>query len=84
MVLVYIEQFIHVGNGGIHDVIVAGAFCIKTLLTNKTLEVLDIGGNEIGKPGVAAITEGIQYTTTLEKISIDRCGLSVEGMTCNC
>jgi len=61
--------------------ITTGAICIKTLLMeNKKLQVLDIGQNQIGNEGVAAIYQGLENTTTLTELSMYNCGLSVEGI----
>ena len=61
--------------------ITTGAICIKTLLMeNKKLQVLNIGGNEIGNEGVAAVCEPLyNYNTTLIELRMGNCGISVEG-----
>ena len=61
--------------------ITTGAICIKTLLMeNKKLQVLNIGGNQIGNEGVAAVCEPLyNYNTTLTELRMFNCGISVEG-----
>ena len=61
--------------------ITTGVICIKTLLMeNKKLQILDIGNNQIGNGGVAAVCEPFyNYNTTLTKLRMGNCGISVEG-----
>ena len=61
--------------------ITTGVICIKTLLMeNKKLQVLNIGGDQIGNEGVAAVCEPLyNYNTTLTKLMMSYCGISVEG-----
>ena len=63
--------------------ITTGAICIKTLLMeNKKLQVLNIGSNQIGNEGVAAVCEGLckKNTLTGPQLCMNKCGLSVEGI----
>ena len=60
--------------------ITTGVICIKTLLMeNKKLEILNIGGNQIGNQGVSAVCEGLHNNTNLTKLMMGGCGISVEG-----
>ena len=61
--------------------ITTGAICIKTLLMeNKKLQVLNIGWNQIGNEGMAAVCEPLyNYNTTLTELWMSDCGISVEG-----
>ena len=61
--------------------ITTGAICIKTLLMeNKKLQILNIGNNQIGNEGVAAVCEPLyNYNTTLTELRMNHCGISVEG-----
>jgi len=49
-------------------------------MENKKLQVLDIGGNQIGNEGVAAVCEVLYNNTNLTKLRMYKCGLSVEGI----
>jgi len=61
--------------------ITTGVICIKTLLMeNKKLQVLSIGGNQIGNEGVAAVCKVLCNNTNLIELRMWYCGLTVEGM----
>ena len=61
--------------------ITTGVICIKTLLMkNKILQVLDIGWNQIGNEGVAAVCEVLHNNTNITELWMDYCGISVEGI----
>jgi len=49
-------------------------------MENKKLQVLDIGSNQIGNEGVAAVCEGLYNNTHLTELGMINCGLSVEGI----
>ena len=61
--------------------ITTGVICIKTLLMeNKKLQKLNIGSNQIGNEGVAAVCEPLyNYNTTLTELRMYNCEISVEG-----
>ena len=67
----------------VHNIIVmitTGAIALsKILMGNCTLEVLSVRGNTIGDDGISAIVEQLEHITTLTKLIIIRCGLSVKG-----
>ena len=60
--------------------ITTGAIAVsKILMENCTLQVLNVCGNTIGDDGISVIVEQLQHITTLNELSVIRCGLSVEG-----
>ena len=60
--------------------ITTGAIAVSKLLVgNCTLQVLDVSDNDIGDDGISVIVEQLQYITTLSKLYVYRCGLSVKG-----
>ena len=62
----------------------AGATYINNMLIeNKKLQLLDIGGNEIGDDGVRHVTEGLQQNDTLTELLLYNCKMSVKGNYCN-
>ena len=53
---------------------------MSTLLRgNYTLQVLDIHNNNVGDDGISVIVEQLQNISTLTKLHISKCGLSVKG-----
>ena len=60
--------------------IITGAVYISQLLnvTHK-LQQLDIGRNDINDEGMAVILKALQHIKSLTRLSVERCGLSVEG-----
>jgi len=46
---------------------------------STTLRELDVSWNDIGDNGISVITEGLQSNTTLAKLDVSVCGLSVKG-----
>ena len=62
-------------------IITTGVIYIKTLLMkNKTLQVLNIGWNQIGNEGVATVCKVLHNNTNITKLRMDDCGISVEGI----
>ena len=60
--------------------IATGGFALSKLLVgNCTLQVLNVSNNDIGDDGILAIAEQLKHITTLTKLNISRCGLSVKG-----
>ena len=52
-----------------------------TVITgNATLRILDVSHNDIGDEGMAVISEVLQYNTSLTKLRVVKCGLSVKGI----
>ena len=41
--------------------------------------MLDVGWNDIGDDGMAAISEALQNSKSLTKLNVYHCGLSVKG-----
>ena len=61
--------------------ITTGAIAIsKLLLRNYTLQVLNVNLNTIGDDGISVIVEQLQHITSLTKLYVVQCGLSVKGM----
>ena len=57
--------------------ITTGAIAVtKLLVGNCTLQVLQLGYNDIGDDGISMIVEQLQHITTL---NVEQCGLSVKG-----
>ena len=60
--------------------ITTGAIAVsKILMGNCTLQVLHVSGNTIGDDGISVIVEQLQHITTLTKLYVMQCGLSVKG-----
>ena len=60
--------------------ITTGAIAVsKILMGNCTLQVLDVSTNSIGDDGISVIVEQLQHITTLTKLYVIECGLSVKG-----
>ena len=60
--------------------ITTGAIAVsKILMGNCTLQVLNVSGNTIGDDGISVIIEHLQHITTLTKLYVVGCGLSVKG-----
>ena len=58
--------------------ITTGAIAVtKLLVGNCTLQVLQLGYNDIGDDGISMIVEQLQHITTL---NVEQCGLSVKGI----
>jgi len=51
-------------------------------MENKKLQVLDIGSNQIGNEGVAAVCKQLHSYITLTELSVWGCGLSLQGIEC--
>ena len=51
----------------------------KILMGNCTLQVLNVCNNTIGDDGISVIVEQLQHITTLTKLVVIECGLSVKG-----
>ena len=61
-------------------VIITGAIAVsKLLMGNCTLQVFDVSSNNIGDDGISVIVEQLQNITTLTKLVVTKCGLSVKG-----
>ena len=61
--------------------ITTGAIAVSKLLVgNCTLQVLNVSLNNIGDDGILVIVEQLQHITTLTKLDLDQCGLSVKGI----
>ena len=61
-------------------IITTGATAVSKLLVgNCTLQSLDVCGNGIGDDGISVIVEQLQHITTLTKLYVQECGLSVKG-----
>jgi len=52
----------------------------KLLMGNYTLQELNVSGNNIGDDGILVIVQQLQHITTLTKLNVMECGLSVKGM----
>ena len=48
-------------------------------MRNCTLQVLSVSSNTIGDDGISVIVEHMLNITTLTKLCVIRCGLSVKG-----
>ena len=60
--------------------ITTGAIALSKLLVgNCTLQVLNVNFSHIGDDGISVIVEQLQHNTTLTKLYVLRCGLSVKG-----
>ena len=60
--------------------ITTGAIAVSELLVgNCTLQGLSVGHNAIGDDGISVIVEQLQYNTTLTKLYVQQCELSVKG-----
>ena len=61
-------------------VITTGAIAVsKILMGNCTLQELNVTFNLIGDDGISVIVEQLQHITTLTKLYVMECGLSVKG-----
>ena len=45
----------------------------------RTLQELNIGGNDISDDGMVVISEALQHKKSFTTLEIARCGLSVKG-----
>ena len=60
--------------------ITTGAIAVsKILMGNCTLQKLKLSINTIGDDGISVIVEQLQHITTLTKLTVIYCGLSVKG-----
>ena len=65
--------------------ITTGAIAVSKLLVgNCTLQYLNVGCNAIGDDGISVIVEQLQHITTLTKLVVTGCGLSVKGIASSC
>ena len=65
--------------------IITGATAVSKLLMNSnTLQELDVCHNTIGDHGLSVIVEQLHHITTLTKLDVLECGLSVEGIVIVC
>ena len=66
--------------------ITTGATAVsKLLMYNNTLQRLDVGDNTIGDDGLSVIVEQLHHITTLTRLDVKECGLSVKGIVwCVC
>jgi len=55
----------------------------KWLKNNCTLKVLNMAENAIGDSGISLLMKGLHHNTSLKELNVMKCGLSVEGTTCN-
>ena len=61
-------------------IITTGAIAVsKLLMRNCILQVLSVSDNIIGDDGISVIVEHMQNITTLTKLNVITCGLSVKG-----
>lgn len=61
-------------------IIITGAACVSELLKdNRTLQVLNIGGNHIGDDGMSLVLKELQLNNTMTELRIAGCGLSLQG-----
>ena len=51
----------------------------QLLVRNCTLQELTVNANNIGDDGISVIVEQLQHITTLTKLHVEECGLSVKG-----
>ena len=64
-------------------IIATGAIALsKLLVKNHTLQMLSVSDNKIGDNGISVIVQQLQHTTTLTRLYIMECGLSVKGCYC--
>ena len=56
-------------------------FVMSTVIITgrTTLRVLNIGWNKIGDDGIMMISEELQHSNSLTKLSFESCELSVKG-----
>ena len=60
--------------------VTTGARCLSELLkVNNSLQKLDMYGNMIGDDGMLLIVDGLQCNSTLTRLDVMKCGLSVKG-----
>ena len=60
--------------------ITTGAIAVSKLLVgNCTLQQFNVGFNAIGDDGISVIVEQLHRNTTLTKLLVHNCGLSVKG-----
>ena len=60
--------------------ITTGAIAVSKILMGKcTLQVLNVSSNTITDDGISMIVEQLQHITTLTKLYVIECGLSVKG-----
>ena len=48
-------------------------------MRNHSLEKFNVSNNNIGDDGISVIVEQLQHITTLTKLDVSECGLSVKG-----
>ena len=57
-----------------------GAGCLSKLLkVNNSLQELDMYRNDIGDDGISLVVDGLQCNSTLIKLNVGLCRLSVKG-----
>lgn len=67
-------------NSVAKSLITTGVIAVGTILMgNCTLQELNVSSNSIGDDGISVIVEQLQHITTLTKLSVLKCGLSVKG-----
>ena len=60
--------------------IITGAIAVsKLLMGNHSLQELNVCNNNIGDDGISVIAEQLQHITTLTRLDVESCGLSVKG-----
>ena len=60
--------------------IITGAIAVsKLLMGNHSLQKLYVSHNNIGDDGISVIAEQLQHITTLTRLDVVSCGLSVKG-----
>ena len=52
---------------------------VHTYIGFTTLQVLDLGKNDIGDAGMAMVLKTLQDNESLTELKVEKCGLSVEG-----
>ena len=60
-------------------VIVGAKYISQLLNVTHTLQELNIGFNDIGDNGIAAISEALQHNKSLTTLNVEVCGLSAKG-----